>query len=1487
MMLGSRCPEEVASPSLSRNQVTRIQGTSDYLPNRSSNHSQNNQFYFAPNSNNMFPQYPNANNSGLDVRLHSANGKAPCQNVLQAPRQEFLSYGFSENQLPWQGSVQGPGEQQLGGIGSGVGFPDVRSLQQQQQSSHFQQEPHEVHWQFFEQQHGPELDHSRQQNMQQVAHVEFPETSYSALLHRPDTPPSQPESAWDTSVPGMENCGAAEGFSWSLKSVTGTHELPSDSCVEGEQGFLYGRRVGPAPSGTQGFLPEQLKAPSNMCPEVPELQTSNLEDGEVKNQVMLNPVGGSNIQQSGEHFTERDQVSRSLYQMNHQQGFHDSGLSQQRFLDQKWDGQKQSSSLLLEGKNGSLASTGQSYMQLQQRVMNTDLERQDVNCSQFQSRDGLAEESSFKQQEGPTGATPNGIDLQQYNPWNAPQTHSMNGAYGNHLQPPADAGYNTWGMGSWQEGHHFMQHTSGLSYDSGNMQMGPNHAQYGWGTQSAATMADGFSQFYPEGYYSSGSSHVASFGGVGENDMALPSPFESYGHYQGSQVYHPPANQFVPGVGMPVNGTGCNSNWNNFSGPQDIASQKNHERLVHAGGQVQPRQLQSNRIKGPHIGQPTNNFPKSRQEKTSKDGSADKETSFHEKDVELEGPQAKKQREFSEVNVGGYNLRSSSKSTPQPRPGSSSNLPVNSREDGASSRRNISHVQDMESKFHSSGSVENDHNVQALSHGSGFESGMDRQGHTSEETFRVYQRSDTPSNFSPSSTRDITRAQVTTSFVSGQMMSRDHTRSGASTSAVCENGTGLPRREFIPGVRFVPSAEQLQEHSTNNEYFPRGPHTGFKEDLFSTGRNPNEKGYDRSSISVSQDQPLVDTLMRQLGDGAEAAQITPVGWENVSSETGMSSYAVTQELPESQCNVMKPSNVGGGPGSISMSSMRNQDVKDEHNVYCNPGHDYASSVDGGEYVIPNLHPEGQEQRTSYPLGGVHPSHLKQFAYLKAMPSETTAQLRGFSRSALGKFHPPPPFQSHHPVHLQRENGRPTDTCFEEQTPSEAWAPRIFESAVLAGGKKEMVPKPVNYQANSGFMGKGPFYFPATGESVATTKSMFFSESEGMQQRGLSSSEAGSVSKQQPEDTYYAHSQPPGQILANNIGRGIHSRSMTVESQGSARPFYRLRDNEQLKALQPSAFCEPMASGRNLVELMQVGGEQHQLGHYTGHHTFGEEYSAFKDGVSTITGKFVSERLSQHQLLASKPNLRVPTTLHPKKRKKPVPYLIPWHIVATQPRGQLPSISKAELMWASAANRIPEKDGGEVPNIGIYRAASRLRLTTQLMQQLLSPLPSVLMHGNQPVNLECGVYNLAKSALGEACRLMAGTEREIEPAQKDTDIKAMASHGPKRMWNLAKEVGLVERFMEKVKRLDFERARLDCSMSMLELKSKNHDLEKSLIVHRLGKYYGTDFLIEFSESKLLESITNCGPGIRRLPPQKYVIAVPMPRTLPEGVRCLSL
>lgn len=75
----------------------------------------------------------------------------------------------------------------------------------------------------------------------------------------------------------------------------------------------------------------------------------------------------------------------------------------------------------------------------------------------------------------------------------------------------------------------------------------------------------------------------------------------------------------------------------------------------------------------------------------------------------------------------------------------------------------------------------------------------------------------------------------------------------------------------------------------------------------------------------------------------------------------------------------------------------------------------------------------------------------------------------------------------------------------------------------------------------------------------------------------------------------------------------------------------------------------------------------------------------------------------------------------------------------------------------------------------FRAKRRLKLTTLLMQQLIPPLSSRLMHGNSLVDNECATYSLAKLALEDACRLMANTEKEASSAQDISENKNMYTY----------------------------------------------------------------------------------------------------------------
>ena len=84
-------------------------------------------------------------------------------------------------------------------------------------------------------------------------------------------------------------------------------------------------------------------------------------------------------------------------------------------------------------------------------------------------------------------------------------------------------------------------------------------------------------------------------------------------------------------------------------------------------------------------------------------------------------------------------------------------------------------------------------------------------------------------------------------------------------------------------------------------------------------------------------------------------------------------------------------------------------------------------------------------------------------------------------------------------------------------------------------------------------------------------------------------------------------------------------------------------------------------------------------------------------------------------------------------------------------------------------------------------------------------------------------------------------------------------------------------------------RLEASPSMTGLRSDTQDLESFSIANRLVKHHGRNLPVDHSKVIIeeRESSSDSAFCIRKLCPQRYVTAVPMPRNLPEGVLCFSL
>ena len=77
-------------------------------------------------------------------------------------------------------------------------------------------------------------------------------------------------------------------------------------------------------------------------------------------------------------------------------------------------------------------------------------------------------------------------------------------------------------------------------------------------------------------------------------------------------------------------------------------------------------------------------------------------------------------------------------------------------------------------------------------------------------------------------------------------------------------------------------------------------------------------------------------------------------------------------------------------------------------------------------------------------------------------------------------------------------------------------------------------------------------------------------------------------------------------------------------------------------------------------------------------------------------------------------------------------------------------------------------------------------------------------------------------------------------------------------------------------------RLDKRASILDLRVECQDLEKFFIINRFAKFHGRG-QVDGEASSSSDAATN----IPKAHPQRYVIAVQLPKNLPERVQCLSL
>ncbi|XP_071914781.1 uncharacterized protein [Coffea arabica] len=236
---------------------------------------------------------------------------------------------------------------------------------------------------------------------------------------------------------------------------------------------------------------------------------------------------------------------------------------------------------------------------------------------------------------------------------------------------------------------------------------------------------------------------------------------------------------------------------------------------------------------------------------------------------------------------------------------------------------------------------------------------------------------------------------------------------------------------------------------------------------------------------------------------------------------------------------------------------------------------------------------------------------------------------------------------------------------------------------------------------------------------------------------------------------------------------------------------------------------------------------------------------------------------------------------PKKRKLAAYDILPWHKEVTNVSQQLQKVSSmAESEWALASNRLSEKVEDEAEMVEdvfpISRAKKRLLSTTQLTQKIFRPAPIVLSP-DALSNAENMIYFVARLALGDACSMTSSSKRPpLTSDMSSKDLKTSERVGQLDFFEA------VEKFIDRAKRLGDELFRLDKTLSFVDIKVDSQELERFSVINRFAKYHSRGHIVSVNTSS-----SGANPGVHKTSPQRYVVAHPMPKVVPEGVNCISL
>ncbi|XP_051117531.1 uncharacterized protein LOC127242153 isoform X2 [Andrographis paniculata] len=245
--------------------------------------------------------------------------------------------------------------------------------------------------------------------------------------------------------------------------------------------------------------------------------------------------------------------------------------------------------------------------------------------------------------------------------------------------------------------------------------------------------------------------------------------------------------------------------------------------------------------------------------------------------------------------------------------------------------------------------------------------------------------------------------------------------------------------------------------------------------------------------------------------------------------------------------------------------------------------------------------------------------------------------------------------------------------------------------------------------------------------------------------------------------------------------------------------------------------------------------------------------------------------------------KLPVSL-PKKRKLAEFSMVAWRKEMIQEPSELYDVSTVELLWAQALNRRPMEVKDEADVVEEYtppiRAKRRLICNTQLMQLVFGPMPAFILQSDATSSPDIVPCFAARLTLGNAWNLTS------QLSKKSNDTSPDKPNNSKRRKD-QQFLEIVEGFISQQLKLKSDLFRTPKVPCYAALKVEAQELEKFSIINRFAK-------IHIKATQPTPSPTSVDPAAAAATHpapksniQRYVVAVPMPSTVPEGVDCLSL